>query len=131
MLLLFILIVLQYLLPCDIVLLSLIILSLFPVMAGSALSLYDWLFFNPDAKAPLASRIQAARQLGQFDMITNQETAWYNDRMSKTRPWAKLPQWDATVICESGARGRLVGAASGKPSRRTALRSAAMHPDRY
>jgi len=123
MLLLFILIVLQYLLPCDIVLLSLIILSLFPVMAGSALSLYDWLFFNPDAKAPLASRIQAARQLGQFDMITNQETAWYNDRMSKTRPWAKLPQWDATVICESSS--------SGKPSRRASLRSAAMHPDRY
>jgi hypothetical protein len=51
MLILFILIVLQYLLPCDIVLLSLIILSLFPVMDDSALSLYDWLFFNPDAKA--------------------------------------------------------------------------------
>ena len=111
MLLLLLLSVLPCVLPLNVVLGTLVFFFVLPVVAGAVLSL-GLCFLPPHDKA--TSRFE---RRGDEERV--QSSAWYDGRVSRTRPWERLPQWDRTVICESTSVARVQSIAAGH--RRTAL----------
>lgn len=117
MLLLILLSVLPCVLPLNVVLGTLVFFFVLPVVAGAVLSL-GLCFLPPHDKA--TSLIERER-----DEESVQSSDWYDGRVSRTRPWDRLPQWDKTVICESTSVARQSIAAG---RRRKALASSMRGP---
>lgn len=119
MLLLLLLSVLPCVLPLNVVLGTLIFFFMLPVVAGGILSL-GLCFFPPHDKATRLHEADLGREGAPV-----QSSDWFDGRVSRTRPWDRLPQWDKAVVCESVAVARSQSVAAGL-GRRTAMRATAM-----